>query len=282
MKRFILVGAAGYIAERHMRAIKETGNDLVCAFDKSDVMGRIDLYFPDAEFFTTISELEAWIVKNPVDYMVICVPNDLHLFFTKLALHYNINVICEKPLTLSSGNLDEMKIAEQNSKATVNSILQLRYHPAIIKLKESVSTNHKIKLTYVTPRGKWYHKSWKGNINRSGGILMNIGVHFFDMLLWIFGDLKHSETYKHEKDKAVGKLFLENAEVEWLLSIDSKDLPNGITSRTFRSIEVDEEEIEFTNGFTNLHTISYERILNGEGYGIEDVQGSINLIESIR
>lgn len=293
MKRFAIIGAAGFVAERHIRAIKETGNVVVAAMDPFDVMGRMDSYFPDAEFFTSEKEL-ADFLKNckkenaPVDFVSICSPNYLHFEHVKLALLNGCHVICEKPLVINAGDLDKIKVLENETGKKVYTVLQLRYHPAILKLKEEVEKSGKesfqIELTYITSRGKWYEKSWKGDPEKSGGVAANIGIHFFDMLIWIFGRVIQSEIKLFETKGAAGKLFLEKATVNWFLSIDAGDLPEVAvkeSKRTWRSITVDGSEIEFSEGFTNLHTATYHQILAGNGFGVEEARESIEFISKI-
>ena len=290
-KNFVLIGSAGYIAERHMKAIKETGNNIICAMDKFDVMGRMDSYFPDAEFFTNFNYFDQYLKKNEkvIDYVSICVPNDLHLFYTRVALSHGFNVICEKPLALTTSELNIMKQAEDNSEGDVHTILQLRYHPDILAIKKQVEENgkkkHHVHLEYITSRGKWYYRSWKGDAKKSGGVLMNIGIHFFDMLLWIFGDVLNFKVLAYGKEKATGTLELERATVHWNLSLDYDDLPKEVKAkgqRTYGSITIDGNELEFSNGFTNLYTACYQEILNENGYGITDIWKSIELVNKIQ
>lgn len=294
MKRFALIGAAGFVAERHIRAIKETGNELVCAMDTFDVMGRMDSYFPEAEFFTSEKELEGFLRHTkekgePVDYISICSPNYLHIKHIELALKNGCDVICEKPLVIYSEDLDKIKEWEAESGRKVNTVLQLRYHSTILKLKKEIEQSGKtlfnIDLKYITSRGKWYFKSWKGDIAKSGGIVTNIGIHFFDMLTWIFGSVQQNQVLQYEAKKASGKLILEKAKVNWFLSLDSNDLPEVATNaskRTYRSIKIDNKEIEFSEGFTDLHTVAYQQILAGNGFGVEDARESIGLTEQVQ
>jgi UDP-N-acetyl-2-amino-2-deoxyglucuronate dehydrogenase len=294
MKRFALIGAAGYIAERHMRAIKETGNELVCTMDCFDVMGRIDRYFPEAEFCMCEEELLEFLVEskdkgNPVDIISICSPNYLHFNHIKLALKNGCDVICEKPLVIKANDLNKIAALEVETSKRVYSVLQLRYHHAILDLKQQVEKSNtkyfEIDLRYITSRGKWYPKSWKGDIEKSGGIATSIGIHFFDMLIWIFGEVKENRIHLLNPDKASGVLYLEKAHVHWFLSLDKNDLPGqklASGQNTFRLITVDGKEIEFSNGFTDLHTETYRNILNGNGFGIKDSINSIELTEVIR
>jgi UDP-N-acetyl-2-amino-2-deoxyglucuronate dehydrogenase len=295
MKRFALIGAAGYIAPRHMKAIKDTGNDLVAAFDPYDGVGIMDSYFPDAEYFTEFERFDRHIDKlrrqgNPVDFVSICSPNYLHDAHIRFGLRNGCDVICEKPLVLNPWNIDSLNEIEQETGKKVYTILQLRLHPSIIALREKVATSPKAKvfdvnLKYMTSRGKWYHRSWKGDVSKSGGIATNIGVHFFDMLGWVFGELKESTVYELNDDTASGRLCFEKANVEWFLSIDYNQIPEDIKlqgKRTFRTLNMEGEEIEFSDGFTELHTNSYKGILSGEGYGVLDTKKAIEIVSEIR
>lgn len=295
MKRFALIGAAGYIAERHMRAIKETGNELICASDRYDVMGKMDSYFPDAEFFLEHENLDRFMddqrmAGTPIDYVSICTPNYMHPSHIRFALRNGANAICEKPMVIHPNEMRIIKDIEAETGKYVYTILQLRHHPAILELKKKVDAAGKdkfynIDLKYITTRGKWYFKSWKGDIQKSGGIATNIGIHLFDMLIWIFGCVRDSQVNLYQPHKAAGFLKLEQAEVSWHLSLDEHDLPEAVIKagkRTFRSIKVDGEEIDFTDGFTDLHTVAYQNILAGYGFGIDDARESIELTEQIR
>ncbi|HYQ58641.1 MAG TPA: Gfo/Idh/MocA family oxidoreductase [Draconibacterium sp.] len=292
MKRFALIGAAGFVAERHIRAIKETGNELVCAMDTFDVMGRMDSYFPEAEFFTSEEELVQFLQREKVkgelvDFISICSPNYLHIKHIELALKNGCDVICEKPLVIHTADLDKIKAWEAVTGKKVYTVLQLHYHAAIMKLKKEIEQSGKdffdIDLKYITSRGKWYFKSWKGDVSRSGGIATNIGIHFFDMLTWIFGEVKQNKVSVNKANKAAGELILEKANVDWFLSLDANDLPDEAAGkRTYRSIKVDGKEIEFSEGFTDLHTLTYQQILEGNGFGVEDTVKSIRLTEHIR
>jgi len=294
MKRFALVGAAGYVAERHMKAIKETGNELICASDHFDVMGRMDSYFPEAEFFLEHENLDKYMDDlrregNPIDYVSICTPNYMHPSHIRFALRNGANAICEKPLVIFPQDMHIITDIEAETGKKVNTVLQLRYHPAILKLKSEIEAAgdkmHEIDLSYITTRGKWYLQSWKGDVNKSGGVATNIGIHFFDMITWIFGDVKENIVHLYNPDKAAGFLQLEKARVRWFLSLDYHDLPQYATERgmrTFRSIAVDGKEIEFSGGFTDLHTVTYQNILNGNGFGIEDARESIELTDFVR
>jgi len=294
MKRFALIGAAGYIADRHMKAIKETGNDLVCALDHFDVMGRIDSFFPDAEFFLEIENLDDYLddlrrVGSPVDFMTICTPNYMHASHIRFALRNVANAICEKPLVVYPDDIRIIRDIEAETGKRVFTILQLRYHPAITALKKEIEEGgdkmYDIDLSYITTRGKWYLKSWKGDVSKSGGIATNIGIHFFDMITWIFGNVVENRVHIYEPERAGGFLQLERARVRWFLSLDYNDLPPNATGRgmrTYRSITVDGKEIEFSGGFTDLHTLTYQNILHGKGYGIEDARESIVLTDFVR
>lgn len=294
-KKFALIGAAGYIAPRHLKAIKETGNELLVAMDINDSVGIMDNHFPDAEFFTEFEQFEAYVedqklLGNKLDYVAICSPNYLHAPHMKYALKNGIEVICEKPLVLNSNDLDMLKKYEIQFGAKVNSILQLRLHPSIIALREKVLNSPKDKvfdvdLTYMTSRGKWYLKSWKGVDEKSGGVATNIGVHFYDMLHFIFGKVIKNEVHYRDDKTSAGYLEYEKARVRWFLSIDSNNLPeNAVQGEklTYRSIRIGEEELEFSGGFTDLHTQSYQRILAGQGYGVEENRAAIETVEVIR
>ncbi|MCU0377702.1 MAG: Gfo/Idh/MocA family oxidoreductase [Bacteroidales bacterium] len=294
-KNFGLIGVAGYIAERHLKAIKETGNRLLASLDNFDSVGKIDNYFPESDFFVEferfdrhIDKLKRWGVQ--LDYVSICSPNYLHDSHIRFALRHHADAICEKPVVLNPWNIYALQEIEKETGRRIYNILQLRYHPVIIALRNRIANAspgkiHDIDLTYVTSRGNWYQFSWKGDINKSGGIATNIGVHFFDMLGWIFGPVASNKVHLLNKDKASGFLELEKARVRWYLSIDSNDLPDGVREsgkRTFRSIIVDGEELEFSEGFTDLHTVTYREILAGNGYGIQDALQSIETVYQIR
>lgn len=295
MKKFALIGAAGYVAPRHMRAIKETGNELVAAMDKFDSVGIIDSYFPEASFFTEFERFDRHLDKerrkgNKIDFLSICTPNYLHDAHTRFGLRNDADVICEKPLVLNPWNVDALVNIEQETGRKIWNILQLRHHQAISHLKQKIDNGpadkiYEVDLAYFTARGHWYHHSWKGVPEKSGGIATNIGVHFFDMLTWIFGPLQHSIVHLHEKDRAAGYLDLAKAKVRWILSINPNDLPQPakvVGKKTYRSITVEGEEIEFSKGFEDLHTTSYTEIINGNGFGIEDTRPSIELVHTIR
>jgi len=295
MKNFALIGAAGYIAPRHLKAIKETGNQLVVAMDINDSVGVMDGYFPEAEFFTEFEEFEAYVedrhnLGKELDYVSICSPNYLHVSHIKYALKNGIDVICEKPLVLNSNDLNVLASYEQRYGARVNSVLQLRLHPSIIAVRDKVKAApvnkiFDVDLTYMTSRGKWYLKSWKGEDNKSGGIATNIGVHFYDMLHFIFGAVKKNEVHYRDEKTTSGYLEYERARVRWFLSIDANNLPaNAVRGEklTYRSITIENEELEFSGGFTDLHTQSYQRVLAGQGYGLEDNRAAIETVEVIR
>ena len=280
MKNFALLGAAGYIAPRHFKAIKETNNLLIAALDKFDSVGVLDSYFPNADFFTEFERFDRHIEKlkrnhTKLDYVSICTPNYLHDSHIRMALRRGADAICEKPLVLNPWNVDALMDIEKESGQKINTILQLRLHPSIIALKNKVMSAPKkekydIDLTYITSRGKWYDISWKGDESKSGGIATNIGVHFYDMLSWIFGEVQENVVHLRAKDKSSGYLEFKNARVRWFLSINEHDLPSHIQEkgqRTYRSITIDDEELEFSSGFTDLHTKSYEHILKGKGFG---------------
>ena len=295
MKNFALIGAGGYIAPRHMKAIKDTGNKLIAALDKHDSVGILDSYFPEAEFFVEFERFDRHLEKLKrlgvhTDFVAVCSPNYLHDAHIRFGLRIGANVICEKPLVLNPWNIDGLAEIEKDTGKKIFTILQLRLHPAIIALRERIQKNfagkkYEIDLRYITSRGHWYHISWKGDSQKSGGIATNIGIHFFDMLIWIFGNVKSHEVVQHSRETASGKLELEKANVNWFLSIDVNTLPNDVRlagKRTFRSLTIDDEEFEFSEGFTELHTRSYEEILNGNGFSIEESRKSIELVHAIR
>lgn len=295
MTNFALVGAAGYIAERHMRAVKETNNQILAATDAFDVMGRMDSFFPDAEFFLDFNAFGQYIASlrttpTPIDYYSICSPNYLHAGHIMSALGNGANAICEKPLVLYPHEIEMLAKAQKESGKKVYNILQLRLHQTIIDLKKKIENGaagkiYDIDLTYITSRGKWYYKSWKGDVEKSGGVATNIGIHFFDMLMWIFGEVQESTVHLYDADKAAGFIRLENARVRWYLSLDYHDIPAKASEkgmRTYRSITIENEEIEFSGGFTDLHTSSYQHILDGKGFGLEEAKKSILLTDQIR
>lgn len=297
MPNFALIGAAGYIAPRHMQAIKTTGSNLVAAYDPNDSVGIIDSYFPDAHFFTEFERFDRHVDKrrranhgDRIDYVSICSPNYLHDAHMRFALRSDADAICEKPLVLNPWNIDGLQEIERDTGRKVSTILQLRVHPAIVALREKVKSGPKerkydVDLTYITSRGRWYLQSWKGDLNKSGGIATNIGVHFFDMLHFIFGGLQQNVVHLNQDTKAAGYLEYENARVRWFLSVDVEDVPQALREagqRTYRSITADGEEIEFSGGFTDLHIRSYQEILSGRGFGLEENRMAISTVATIR
>lgn len=295
MKKFALIGAAGYIAPRHMKAIKETGNTLVAALDKHDNVGILDSYFPEADFFTEFERFDRHLDKlkrkgEPVDFISICSPNYLHDAHIRYSLRYGADAICEKPLVLNPWNLDALIEMEKETTKKVFTILQLRLHPSIIALREKIlagpkDKRYQVDLRYITSRGNWYHSSWKGDITKSGGVATNIGIHFFDMLIWIFGDMKDVVVNTQDQEHASGTLELECASVNWFLSINSNHLPEAAAragKRTYRSLTMEGQEIEFSEGFTDLHTKSYEEILKGNGFTLQDAYPSIQVAFKLR
>jgi UDP-N-acetyl-2-amino-2-deoxyglucuronate dehydrogenase len=292
MKKFGLIGAAGYIAPRHMKAIKDTGNTLQVALDPNDSVGIIDSYFPHASFFTEVERFDRHIDKlrrrdQGLNYMSICSPNYLHDSHVRLGLRNGCDVICEKPLVINPKNLDYLRLLEDESGKKINNILQLRLHKSIVKLKAQVDKNkvYDVDLSYITSRGLWYHYSWKGDESKSGGLATNIGIHFFDMLMWIFGKPVRNEVHVSKKDIMAGYLHLENARVKWFLSCNKEYVPTRLKKKgknTYRSLKIDQQEFEFSTGFTELHTRSYEEILKGNGFGIADSEASIKLAHAIR
>ncbi len=298
MHNFAIVGVGGYIAPRHLKAIKETGNGLVAAIDVNDSVGILDRFFPDVPFFTEFERFDRYADKlrrqsngRQIEYVSICSPNYLHDAHIRFALRIGADAICEKPLVLNPWNLDALQKLEQESGNRVNTILQLRAHPSLVALRESLAnsspspTKHEVTLTYITSRGPWYLNSWKGNHEKAGGVATNIGIHFFDMLIWLFGGVQGSEVHHADHLKTGGYIELEHAKVRWFLSIDRNDLPESATEcglSTFRSITVDGREIEFSEGFTDLHTIVYQRTLEGNGFGLEDARPAIELAYKIR
>jgi UDP-N-acetyl-2-amino-2-deoxyglucuronate dehydrogenase len=295
MKNFALIGAGGYIAPRHMKAIKDTGNNLLAALDKHDSVGILDSYFPQADFFTEFERFDRHLEKQKrqgvkTDYVSVCSPNYLHDAHIRFGLRIGADIICEKPVVLNPWNIDALMEMEKETGQKIYTILQLRLHPAIIALKEKIAAapagkKYAIDLRYITSRGHWYHTSWKGDPQKSGGIATNIGVHFFDMLIWIFGDVKENNVTKHTPDTASGNLALQRANVNWMLSIDANTLPEDVKAsgkRTFRTLSIDGEEFEFSEGFTELHTKSYEEIIKGNGFGVGETKAAIQLVHDIR
>ncbi|MBN1560796.1 Gfo/Idh/MocA family oxidoreductase [candidate division KSB1 bacterium] len=292
---FALIGAAGYIAPRHMQAIKDTGNRLVCALDPSDSVGILDRYFQDVDFFTDFERFDRHVGllrrkqhQDIVDYVSICSPNYLHDAHIRFALRNHADAICEKPLVLNPWNLDALEEDERETGRKVYNVLQLRIHPTIQELKKRMATDggkrHVIDLSYITRRGKWYHYSWKGAVTKSGGIATNIGIHFFDMLMWIFGMAEKSQVHIADNKRMGGYLQLQKADVRWFLSVDGADLPEALSAArsTYRCITIDGQEIEFSEGFADLHTLVYQDILAGRGYGIPDARPSIELVHALR
>jgi UDP-N-acetyl-2-amino-2-deoxyglucuronate dehydrogenase len=295
MKNFALIGAGGYIAPRHMKAIKDTGNNLIAALDKHDSVGILDSYFPETDFFTEYERFDRYLEKqkrsgNKTDFVSVCSPNYLHDAHIRFGLRIGADVICEKPIVLNPWNIEALMEIEKETGKNIYTILQLRLHPAIIALKEKIASapageKHMVNLHYITSRGHWYHTSWKGDVQKSGGIATNIGVHFFDMLIWIFGDVEKSTVTEHTAQTASGKLELEKATVDWMLSIDAANLPQDARDagkRTFRALTIDGEGFEFSEGFTELHTKSYEEILSGNGFRISETLKVIQLVHQIR
>ncbi len=295
-KNFALIGAAGYIAPRHLKAIQDTDNTLIAALDKFDSVGIMDQYFPKVDFFTEFERFDRHLEKLKrhqnirLDYVSICSPNYLHDAHIRMALRSGAHAICEKPIVLNPWNIDALAAIEKESAGNIYTILQLRLHSAIVALKAKVASEAKqgkydIDLTYITSRGRWYDNSWKGDESKSGGIATNIGVHFYDMLSWVFGAVQENIVHFREKHKASGYLEFENARVRWFLSIDENDLPQPVKEkgqRTYRSITIDHQELEFSAGFTELHTKSYQEILKGNGFGLSDVRKSIEIVHDIR
>lgn len=295
MKNFALIGAAGYIAPRHLQAIKETGNNLVAALDNFDSVGVMDNYFPQADFFTEFERFDRHLDKikrqgKKIDYVSICSPNYLHDSHIRFALRHGADAICEKPLVLNPWNIDALAEIERETGKRISSILQLRLHPNIIALREKIlsessNTMHDVDLNYITSRGNWYYISWKGDVSKSGGIATNIGIHLLDMLIWVFGSVQRVEVKKLAKDCAMGSFEMERARVNWNLSINADHLPADVRARgkrTYRHLRIDGQEIEFSDGFEDLHTRSYEAILLGKGFGLDDTRASIDLAHKIR
>ncbi|TVP97785.1 MAG: gfo/Idh/MocA family oxidoreductase [Balneolaceae bacterium] len=297
MKNFAITGIAGYIAPRHLQAIKDTGNRVVAALDPHDSVGIIDSYFPEASFFTEPERFDRHLEKihrmnngESIHYLSVCSPNHLHDAHIRMALRVGADAICEKPLVLNPWNLDVLKELEEEFGKRVWNILQLRVHETILGLKKKLDSSSsesrkKIRLTYITSRGLWYHYSWKGDVQKSGGIGTNIGVHFFDLLMWLFGRPDRNELFIREPNRMGGFLELQHADVEWFLSLEKEDLPESFKNQgmsTYRSIEVDDEEVEFSKGFRDLHFRVYEETLAGRGFGIEDARSSIELVYNLR
>ena len=294
-KHFALIGAAGYVAPRHMRAIQETGHQLIAAYDPFDSVGVMDQYFPSAAFFVEFERFDRHLEKlkrngQTIDYVSICSPNYLHDAHIRFGLRMGAQVICEKPIVLNPWNIDPLLEIERESGQQVHCILQLRLHPSVIELKNQVAQDapnriYHIDLTYLTARGNWYYTSWKGDESRSGGIATNIGVHFFDMLLWIFGPVVKNEVHIHTHDRAGGLLTLERARVRWFLSINEDTIPEDVKAtgkRTFRALSINNQLFEFSGGFQDLHTLSYEHILRGNGFSIDDARPAIEIVHQVR
>jgi UDP-N-acetyl-2-amino-2-deoxyglucuronate dehydrogenase len=294
-KNFGIIGVAGYIAIRHLHAIKETGNNLLASLDKFDSVGRIDSYFPESDFFVEFERFDRHFDKlkrtgTKIDYVSICSPNYLHDSHIRFALRHQADAICEKPIVLNPWNIEALQEIERETGRQIYTVLQLRLHPKIIELREKIKNGPKdkiydIDLTYITSRGNWYYISWKGDIQKSGGVATNIGIHFFDMLSWIFGSEKKNIVHVSDHKKAAGYLELENARIRWFLSLDYNDIPEKVKltgKRTYRSITVDNEEIEFSDGFTELHTHTYKEILEGKGFGLADARQSVETAYTIR
>jgi UDP-N-acetyl-2-amino-2-deoxyglucuronate dehydrogenase len=294
-KKFAIIGVGGYIAVRHLKAIKDTGNILLATLDPSDSVGIIDSYFPDSHFFVEFERFDRHVDKLrrsgvQLDYVSICSPNYLHDSHIRFALRSGASAICEKPLVLNPWNIDALAEIEKEYNKKINTILQTRLHPVLIELKQKLDNTpsdimHDIDLTYITSRGNWYYNSWKGDIHKSGGIATNIGIHFFDMLTWIFGGVRKNIVHLLNPDKASGYLELEKARVKWFLSLDYKDLPDVAKQkgmRSFRTLIIDKTEIDYSEGFTDLHTKSYEEILAGRGFGLQDTRSSVEIVYQIR
>lgn len=293
MTTFGLIGAAGYIAPRHMKAIKAVGGDLIVALDPNDSVGVMDSYFPNAHFFLEFERFDRHIDKlqrsgRPLDYITVCSPNYLHDAHCRFAMRSGADAICEKPLVLNPWNIDGLTQIEASTGKRISTILQLRLHPALKALKARLeaddTNNHEVALTYVTSRGRWYHESWKGAEEKSGGITTNIGIHFFDMLLWLFGTPEKSDLYLRDDHRASGVMRCKKANISWFLSVNSDDLPDAVRGKqpTYRSILIDGEEVEFSDGFNDLHILSYQEILAGRGFGLDVVRPSIELVSGIR
>lgn len=295
MKNFALIGAAGYIAPRHMKAIKETGNQLIAAYDKFDSVGVMDSYFPDADFFVEFERFDRHIEKRKrqgirLDYVSVCSPNYLHDAHIRFGLRQGADVICEKPIVLNPWNIDALQEIERETGRQVYNILQLRLHPSVIALRERIQNGpvdkiYDVDLAYITSRGNWYYTSWKGDLSKSGGIATNIGVHFYDMLQWIFGDVQKNVVHVHTHDRAAGYFEFARARVRWFLSINADTLPAAVQAkggRTYRAITIEGEAFEFSEGFTDLHTVSYHDVLEGGGFGLEEARNAIQIVHEIR
>ena len=296
VKNFALIGAAGYIAPRHMNAIKQTNNNMICALDTNDSVGIIDNYFPEANFFKEFERFDRYVDKirredKHIDYVSICSPNYLHDAHIRFALRNSANAICEKPLVLNPYNIDALRIIEEETSKKIYTILQLRLHKNIVELKEKIKKEleknpnkiYEVDLSYITSRGKWYFVSWKGDESKSGGLATNIGIHFFDMLYFLFGEVEENLVFIKTDSLVSGYLKLKNAKVKWLLSIDINYIPKEFSNkRTYRSIKIDDIDLEFSEGFEDLHTLSYKNILNGYGFGLDEAKISIEIVKNIR
>ncbi|MCB0776301.1 MAG: Gfo/Idh/MocA family oxidoreductase [Chitinophagaceae bacterium] len=290
MKNFVLIGAAGYVAPRHLKAIKETGNNLLAALDPHDSAGVLDHYFPKADFFTEFERFDRHCEKlkrngAAIDYVTVCSPNYLHDAHIRFGFRIGADVICEKPVVLNPWNVDALLEMEKDTGKRVFSILQLRLHPAISQLRSKIQSTkdnkrYTIQINYITPRGKWYNYSWKGSVDKSGGITTNIGLHLFDLLLWLFGDVRQYSVQENKANKASGKLILEKADVEWSLGIDADMLPPE--KKSLRQLIIDNEIIELSEGFEDLHTLSYQEILQGRGNTLIEAKRTIQLVHDIR
>lgn len=296
-KNFAVIGVGGYIVPRHLKAIRDTGNRLVAAVDPKDSVGILDQFSYDVKFFTEIERFDRHLEKlrrgpdeERVHYVSVCSPNYLHDAHCRLAMRVGADVICEKPLVINPWNLEALEEIEAETQRKINTVLQLRVHPELLKLKErltkeGISRRHEVILSYITSRGNWYHVSWKGQIEKSGGVATNIGIHFFDLLVWLFGPVGGTRLYHADEKRMSGYIELERADVRWFLSVDHHDLPENTqkaNKTTFRSITVDGQEVEFSEGFTDLHTRVYEKTLAGDGFGIADARPSIDLTYRIR
>ena len=295
MKNFALIGLAGFVAPRHLAAIRDTGNNLIAALDISDSVGVVDHFFPKARFFTNSNDFEAFLSERnastsqqAINYVSICSPNHLHYAHIKAALDRNANVICEKPLVLNTTELDRIQELAQKTNRTVNCVLQLRLHPSWRLVQHQVQASGpraKVELTYITQRGQWYDVSWKGQTELSGGLAMNIGIHLFDLMIWLFGEVETVMLYLKTRHKIAGRLILEKAAVDWFLSIKGEDIPLSAAQQgrtVIRSVKINDSEIDFAKGFENLHTQVYQQILNGAGFGVDDVRPSIELVNAIQ
>ncbi len=294
---FALIGAAGFVAPRHLKAIHDTGHRLVAAVDPHDAAGILDKYFPETRFFTEIERFDRFLEKRrrgpkeeQIQFVGICSPNYLHDAHIRLALRANAHAICEKPLVINPWNLEALQVLEQETGRRVHTVFQLRLHPALIALRAELAArppgpSAEVELSYITRRGPWYDISWKGSEEKSGGVAMNIGIHFFDLLVWLFGPVQSSATHLRDGRRMAGRLDLERARVRWFLSVDGTDLPAGYVESgrsAYRSLTIDGRELEFSEGFGDLHTHLYQEVLSGRGFGIEDARPAIELVYRIR